>query len=372
LAEEEAGRAFDLHAGEVLRAQVLRVGEREHVLLLNLHHIAFDGWSIGILVRELTALYEAYTSGEPAALPELPIQYADFAVWQRQYLQGEVLQGQLAYWKERLAGLHPCLKLRTDSPRPKVQTYRGAFIPFTLPDSLVESLRTFCRQQGGTLFMTLLTVFEVLLHHHTGESDFVVGSPMTSRNRAETEGLIGFFLNTLALRADLSGEPSFRQLFERTREVVLGAYANQDVPFERLIEELHLERDPSYSPLVQVAFTLQNIQKERLKLTGLSLSPFELKTDTTQFDLTLNIADETDKVYGTFWYNTDLFEPSTVTKLVRHFETLLGRVVTRPDAALKDLRAALDEADAQRQQAFRQMSHKRLGQLKPQPVRVSH
>src|SRR5215217_1019388 len=253
-AGEEAARPFDLSAGPLFRAALLRLGEEDHVLLLSMHHIVSDGWSTGVLFRELSALYAAYLAGRESPLPELPVQYADYAVWQREQLAGEVLDRQLAYWKERLAGAPELLELPTDHPRPAVQTYRGATVLVELSLQLLERLQALGQSEGATLYMVLLGAFQVLLGKYAGSEDVVVGTPIAGRTRRETEELIGFFVNTLVLRTDLSGNPSFRETLRRVREVTLGAYAHQEVPFEKLVAELQPERSLSHSPLFQVMF----------------------------------------------------------------------------------------------------------------------
>ncbi|MFB3092706.1 MAG: condensation domain-containing protein, partial [Dehalococcoidia bacterium] len=258
LVVEEAQAPFDLAQGPLLRASLLRLGQEEHVLMLTMHHVVSDGWSLNVLFRETTTLYQAFSTGEPSPLPEIPIQYADFALWQRQWLQGEELESQLAYWKEQLDGIPPVLELPTDRPRPAVETFRGAQQFLLLPDALTRSLKALSQREEVTLFMTLLAAFQTLLHRYTGQDDILVGFPIANRNRAEIEGLIGFFVNTLVLRTDLSGEPTFRELLGRVREVALDAYTHQDLPFEKLVAELHPERDISRNPLFQVIFQLFN------------------------------------------------------------------------------------------------------------------
>jgi amino acid adenylation domain-containing protein len=337
LATNEAQRPFDLAEGPLVRATVLRLDENEYVGLLTMHHIVSDGWSTGILIRELAILYEAYSSGRASPLPALPIQYADFAHWQRQTLRGEVLETQLTYWKERLLGAPPFLELPADHPRPAVQTFRGAHQSMLLPKTVGDGLKALSRQEGVTLFMALLAAFKVLLHGHTNQADLVVGSPTANRNRLEIEGLIGFFVNTLVLRTDLGGNPNFRELLHRVRDVCLGAYAHQDLPFERLVEELHLARDLGCNPLFQVMFVLQNAPMQALELPGMSLSPVEVEAGTTHFDLTLHIADTEQGLVGTFAYNTDLFEAATITRMLGHFTTLLEAVTATPERRLSDL-----------------------------------
>ena len=285
---EEAQRPFDLARDLLLRARLFRLGEADHILFLTMHHIASDGWSMGLLVRELSILYEAFVEGKPSPLPELPIQYADFAVWQREWLQGEVLEKQLGYWRKQLEGAPALLELPTDRPRPAMQSYRGAVMPWELPKPLLVALRELSRREGATLFMTLLAGFQTLLHRYTGGDDILVGSPIAGRNRMEIEPLIGIFVNTLVLRGDLSGNPSFRTFLGRTREAALGAYAHQDLPFERLVEELHPERDLSRSPFFQVMFVLQNAPREAAALAGLEVTPMPIDSGTSKFDLTLS------------------------------------------------------------------------------------
>jgi Non-ribosomal peptide synthetase modules and related proteins len=287
LAAEEAGRPFDLARGPLLRVCLLRLGEEAHGVLLTLHHIVSDGWSMGVFIRELSALYQAFSTGVPSPLAELPIQYVDFAQWQRQWLSGEVLEGQLKYWREQLAGAPALLELPTDRPRPAVQSFRGASEPLALDAELTHALKALSQRAGVTLFMTLLGAFMALLARYSGQEDIVVGSPIANRNRSETEALIGFFVNTLVLRVDLSGNPPFEELLGRVRQVALAAYAHQEVPFERVVEALRPQRSLSHSPLFQVMFVLQNVPFEALELPGLSLSPLALESVTAKFDLTL-------------------------------------------------------------------------------------
>ena len=337
LATNEALCPFDLAEGPLVRTTVLRLGENEHVGLLTMHHIVSDGWSTGILIREMAVLYDAFCSDRPASLPELPIQYADFAHWQRHWLEGEVLETQLTYWKQQLLGAPPLLELPADHARPPLQTFRGAHQSILLTRTVGDGLKALSRQEGATLFMTLLAAFTILLHGYTNQDDLVVGTPTANRNRLEIEGLIGFFVNTLVLRTDLSDNPSFRDLLRRVREVCLGAYAHQDLPFERLVEELHPARDLSRNPLFQVMFVLQNAPLQAVELPGLSLSPIEVDTSTTHFDLTLHIVDTEQGLVGTLAYNTDLFEAVTITRMLGHFRTLLEAVIATPERCVSDL-----------------------------------
>jgi len=349
LANEEAQRPFDLARGPLMRATLLRLDEEEHVLLLTMHHIVGDGWSYGVFVRELTALYEAFNQGRPSPLPELPIQYVDFAHWQRQWFQGKVLEEQLAYWKQQLGDDLPVLELPTDRPRPAVQTFRGARQSAMLSKSLLEALRTLSRQEGMTVFMTLLAAFQTLLSRYANQDDIVVGSPIANRTRAELEGLIGFFVNTLVLRTDLSGDPSFRQLLGRVREMALRAYAHQDLPFEKLVEELQPERDLSRNPLFQVMFVLQNAPARALKLSGLTLRPLAVDSGTAKFDLTLFMFEGEDGLRARWEYNSDLFDAATITRMLGHFQTLLEGIIANPEQRISELPLL---SDAERQQVL--------------------
>jgi amino acid adenylation domain-containing protein len=334
---QEAQRPFDLTSGSLLRAQLLRLAPQEHWFLLTIHHIVSDGWSSGVFMKELAALYEAFCSGKPSPLPELPIQYADFAHWQRQWLQGEVVQQLLNYWKQLLGGSLPMLELPTDRPRPAVQTHQGAKHSLRLSKELSEALKALSRREEATLFMTLLAAFQTLLYRYCGQEDIIVGSPIAGRNRAEIEELIGCFLNSLAMRTNLSGNPSFRELLGRVREVALKAYANQDLPVEKLIEELQLERDLSQNRLFQVLFILQNTPMPILELSGLTLSSLAIDNKTAKFDLTLELQETPLGISGWFEYNTDLFDETTLVRMVGHFQTLLEGIVANPEQKLSDL-----------------------------------
>jgi amino acid adenylation domain-containing protein len=335
VATEESQRPFDLGTGPLLRASVLRLSEEEHVLLCTMHHIISDGWSMGVLIRELTTLYEGYSQGESSLLPELNIQYADYAHWQREWLQGEVLEKQLSYWKQQLAGAPAVLELPTDYPRPAVQTFRGAHQSLTLPAELTTGLKALTQQEGVTLFMTLLAAFQTLLSRYSGQDDIVVSTGIANRNRAETEPLIGFFVNTLVLRTDLSGEPTFAELLGRVREVTLGAYAHQDVPFELLVEALAPERDARYTPLFQVMLVLQNASmSEETKLEGLQVSRVGGESGTAKFDLTLFVEERGAELGLVLEYNTDLFAVATIEQMLESFQKLVEGIVAAPDRSI--------------------------------------
>ncbi|HEY9801061.1 MAG TPA: amino acid adenylation domain-containing protein [Leptolyngbyaceae cyanobacterium] len=337
LATVEAQTPFNLEKDSLLRVSLLRLGDTDHVILFTMHHIVSDGWSTGILIRELTTIYTACDRAQPCNLPELPIQYADFAVWQRQWLQGEVYHKQLNYWKQQLGGDLPVLELPTDRPRPAIQTDRGATQSFTLSESLTAALKNLSQQQGVTLFMTLLAAFKVLLHRYTQQDDILVGTPIANRNRSEIEGLIGFFVNTLVLRSNLQANPTFIQLLAQVREVTLGAYAHQDLPFEQLVEELQPERDLSHSSLFQVMFILQNAPTETLHLPDLTLNHLNVESKTANFDLTLSMIEVDTELRGAIEYNTDLFDAERITRILGHFQTLLAGIIAHPEQNLSEL-----------------------------------
>ena len=337
LAREEAGRPFDLAQGPVLRCLLLRLTERDHAVALTLHHIAGDGWSMGILVREVAALYPAFAARRPSPLSELPVQYADFAVWQRSWLLGEVLEQEIAFWRRQLAGLPPLLELATDRPRPAAQSYRGATRPVRLPAGLSRQAEALGRQEGATLFMVLLAAFQALLARYSGQDDLAVGSPVAGRNRVETEGLIGFFVNTLVLRGDLSGTPTFRQLLGRARETALAAWLHQDVPFEKLVEELAPERSLAHAPLFQVVLVLQNASVASLEVENLRLRSVDVDAATAKFDLTVNLSEHDGGLIGVVEHATDLFDATTVDRLFAGFERLLAAAVAGPDLPAAEL-----------------------------------
>ena len=336
LITETLRRPFDLSRDLMLRALVIRLTEQEHTFLLVKHHIASDGWSAGILWQELAALYRGSISGEMAPLPELPVQYADYAVWQRNALRGAALETKLAYWRKQLNNL-PTLQLPTDRPRTPVQTLRGARHPLVLSRNLLSEINALCRRERVTMFMTLLAAFQVLLQKYSGQDDIVVGAPIAKRDRPELETLIGFFINSLVLRTDLTGNPTFRELLRRVREVALGAYEHQDVPFEKLVEQLKPERNLSHSPLFQVVFALQNAPAAPLKLEGLTATALAVDNGTAKFDLTLSLQEEAGELKGWFEYNTDLFDAATTRRMLWHFENLLRAIVANPEQPLSEL-----------------------------------
>jgi amino acid adenylation domain-containing protein len=343
LAVGEARQSFDLVRGPLLRIILLRLDKKKHVVLLTIHHIVTDGWSMDIFVREVSAIYQAFSKGQPSPLPELPIQYADFARWQREWLQGEILAAQFSYWKKQLDNAPPFLEIPTDYPRPAVQTYHGASQSLVLPASLGQALKQLSRQEKVTLFITLLAAFKVLLCRYTGQEDMVVGSPIAGRNRFEIENLVGFFVNTLVLRTRLSGNPRFREILARVEEVALGAYEHQDLPFEGLVEELQPERDRSRSPLFQVMFILQNNPGSVLKLPHLELGIIKVSSGTTKFDLLLSINERNSHMRVTMRYRTDLFGPAFIERILEHYRVLLEGIAANPDQRLSDLPLLMDK-----------------------------
>ncbi|HST61162.1 MAG TPA: condensation domain-containing protein, partial [Longimicrobium sp.] len=336
-AGEEARRAFDLSAGPLFRAGLLRLDEEDHVLLFSMHHVVSDGWSMGVLFRELSALYAAYLGGGESPLPELAVQYPDYAVWQREQLEGEALDRQLSYWRERLAGAPELLDLPTDRPRPAVRTHGGASAWTQISGGVLERLQRLGRSEGTTLYMTLLSAFQVLLSRYSGSEDVVVGSSIAGRTRAEVEALIGFFINSLVLRTDLSGDPSFRETLRRVREVTLGAYEHQEVPFERLVAELQPERSLSHSPLFQVSFSLRTPEGSGPQLPGLLIERAYASSETAKFDLSLAFAEGAGGLRAAFTYSTDLFDESTVRRMLGHLERVLEQVSADADVRLSEL-----------------------------------
>ncbi len=347
LAKEEAQRPFDLAAGPVVRAQLLRLDAEDHALLLTQHHVVTDRWSMGLVSEELAAHYSAFVEGKASSLPDLQIQYADFAVWQRNWLQGEVLDAQLQYWKQQLAAAPQVLGLPTDHPRPAQTSMRGAVQSLVLPRGLNEKLVALSRNEGVTLFMTLLAAFQTLLARYSGQEDIVIGSPIANRNFAELEPLIGFFVNTLALRGDLSGDPSFRELVARVKEVCLQAYAHQDIPFEKLVEELQPERSLSYSPIFQVLFALQNAPMRALQLPGIKLERMPIHPGTSIFDMSWFLIEVPEGLMIRAEYSTDLFEDATIARALQHFQRLLESVVAHPEQRVSEL-AILGEEERQK------------------------
>lgn len=334
---DEIGKPFDLSREVKLRRRVFKVGREEHVLLLVVHHIASDGWSMRVLLEELSCLYGSIVGGKPATLPELRIQYADYAVWQREWIRGEEFRRKLDYWKEQLQGELPVLDLPSDRPRGLVAAPEGGLETLVLPAALLADAKDLARKEGVTLYMALLAAFEVLMWRYSGQDDFVVASPTAGRTHVETEGLIGFFVNTLALRSDVGGGPTFRELLGRVRRTALDAFAHQDVPFEKLVEELHPERTLRQSPLAQVMFILQTNPPRGLELPGLTVSPLDVHAGTSKFDLTLEAFEKPTGLLCNLEYRKSLFDAATASRILGHFSVLLEGIVANPDAHIWEL-----------------------------------
>ena len=370
---QEAQTPFNLAQDSLARFILLRLDEREHILLVTLHHIVSDEWSMDVFCRELTALYEAFSTGKPSPLTELPIQYVDFALWQRKWLEGEILEQQMAYWKKKLADL-PVLELPAVHSRPAVRSHDGVRQSVVLSKTLTEELKALSRQQGATLFMMLLSAFKVLLHHHTNQQDIIVGSPIAGRSWIETEGLIGCFANTVVLRTDVSGDPTFCELLAKVREMVLQAHAHHDMPFERLVRELQPRRDLSRNPLFQVWFVLRNALSLSSVGSGLNMSVEEIDTSTAKYDLKLDVSEIPEGLHATFVCNKDLFTASFITVLATHFEALLNVVTQQPSAKLATLREVLARTDEQqsivKEKESKETRLRRLKTIKRQPVQI--
>lgn len=341
--DSEARFHFDIVHGPLWRMLLIRLTDTEQILIVTLHHIIADGWSMGVALRELTTLYAALTAGKPVDLPALPIQYVDFAVWQRQWLaesdasSTSSLQRQRAFWKQQLADAPALLELPTDRPRPPVQTFTGAIVTFALSPAQTAALRSLSEREGVTLFMTMLSAFQALLYRYAGQDDLCIGTPVANRTHPELEGLIGLFINTLVLRTSLAGNPTWCELVQRVRQVALDAFANQELPLEKLVEELHPERDLSYSPLFQVLFVHNEETATGVEIPGLSIDALPSHSGTAQFDLSLYLSESRDQLQGFFEYNTDLFDAMTIEQMAHHFVALLEQIVAHPDAVLDTL-----------------------------------
>ncbi len=370
LKAENAQQPFDLTNVPLLRLLLLRLNTEEHILLVTMHHIISDAWSAGVYIREMSALYKAFSTGKPFSLPELPIQYADYAVWQQELLQGERLNTQLSYWKQQLKNAKTTLKLPTD--KQQLQTSLGKKYSFALSPKLSNNLKLLSQQEGVTLFMTLLAAFNVLLYHYTEQEDILVGSPIANRNRSELEELIGFFINTLVLRTNLSNNPSFQELLQRVREMALGAYAHQDLPFEKLVAELQPERALNHSPLFQVWFVLQNAPKSNLEMEGLNLTLLETENSMVRHDLKLELSETSAGLQGFFEYKTDLFDDSTIARMASLLELLLTIIIEQPNITLNQLVQLLNENEKQQQiiqqQELQQIRIQRLGKTERKSI----
>jgi amino acid adenylation domain-containing protein len=372
IARQEALQPFDLAKGPLVRAQLLRLAPDDHVFLLTAHHIVSDAWSAGIFLQELGAIYEAFSQGKPSPLPKLTLQYADYAAWQRQWLRGETLGNQLAYWREHLRGAPPVLELPFDRPRSGASSFDGSLERIEIPAEVGGALKTLSRQEDVTLFMTLLAGFQALLSRYSGQQQVVIGTDVANRTSTEAESLIGFLVNLLALRTDLSGDPTFRELLGRVRKVALDAYAHQDMPFDKLVEELQPERAVSYHPLVQALFVMQNIPSVRRALAGLELSAFEMRLTFSKFDLAVFMTERDDLLIGAWVYRTCLFERETIRRFARHYEALLRSAVAQPDTRLSALEMLSEEERQQRGTEQRERKQAQRGRLiATEPKRLS-
>jgi hypothetical protein len=333
----ESLRPFDLATGPLLRAVLLQLGEQENVLLFTMHHIVSDGWSVGVLIGEVKAHFKEFSSGTFSQLPELAIQYADYAYWEREVLQGDLLEKHLQYWEKQLADVQPLLKLSFARPRPLIQSSQGASRSLVIPKNLSEGIKSLSKREGVTLFMALLAGFKALLFRYSGQEDIVVGSPTANRDRREIEDLIGFFVNLVPLRTDHSGNPSFRELLERVRKVTLGAYAHQEVPFEKIVNHLQAERGPSHAPLFQILFAIQNEPVPEFDLPGLRLSYIPVGKETTHLDMYFLITDTADGLVASLKYRTDMFDGNAIEQFLNRYVNLLKEVVSQPDWRLLDI-----------------------------------
>ena len=334
---QETQTPFDLTHCPLFRLLLFRVKDEEYLFCMTIHHIIYDGWSAGVFMRELTTLYDAFARRRPSPLPDLPVQYADFAYWQRERMNSEVLEQQLAYWKKQLTGQLPTLDLPADRPRPAMQTFSGAMHTFTLPKSLAAELKALSQREECTLFMILLAAFKVLLYRYTGQEDVIVGSPIANRTRAEFEQLIGFFVNTLALRSDLSGNPTFRDLLHRIRKITLEAHAHQDMPFDLLVAELQPERNLNRQAIFQVMFVLQNAPLQRLEFSGVTIESLVILNKMAKFDVTLEMVEGEQGLAGTIMYNTDIFDPERITRMAGNFQVLLEGIAANPEQRISEL-----------------------------------
>jgi alpha-ketoglutarate-dependent taurine dioxygenase len=370
LSTAETHQPFDLASGPLLRARVLRTGEQEHVVLFTMHHIVADAWSSNVLVKEVIALYGAYSEGNTSPLPELPVQYADFALWQRELLEGETLDSLLGYWKKQLHGVAQ-LNLPADRPRPATTSYRGASQDVFIDEAVTGSLKNLCQQEGVTLFMTLLAAFQTLLYLYTKQTDIVVGTDIANRTREEAERLIGFFVNMLALRTDLSGNPTFRELLKRVQRVALDAYAHQDLPFEKLVAALNLERDLNRFPVFQAVLVLQNAPVGTLEISGLEMRPVPVENRSVKFDLIMFLMERQGQLIGRLDYSTDLFDERTMSGFVKNFKTTLERIVAEPDVHIDMLKTITEQKAELPDKDKEERTRKKLGVVKRKTVDVS-
>ena len=363
LAKQEARQPFDLELGNLIRVKLVKLGDDDHIVIMTMHHIISDEWSMAILVKEIAHLYDCYCTGRHSQLEELDIQYADFAVWQRAWLSGDVLEKQLQYWKKQLGGNLKPLNLPTDR-QPSTESYRGGAEAVEISKEVYEAVKRLSQEQGATVFMVMLAAFKAMLAKYTGEDEIVVGTDVANRNRVEVENIIGFFVNHLVLRTDLRGNPTFREMVKRVREVAIGAYAHQDLPFDKLVAVLRPDRDLGQTPLFQILFLLESLPAEEFQLSGLKLSHLEASTNTTKYDLTVFMLETQDGLVGVWRYNTDLFDASTIKRIAGHFNTLLSTAIANPDLKLDALDIYTEEEKRQREAENREHKESKLNRLK--------
>lgn len=354
IAQEESLRPFDLARGPLVRALLLRLADEDHVLLLTMHHIISDAWSAGLFFQELGILYKSFSEGSPSPLPELALQYADYAAHERNWLRGEVLQKKLAYWREQLQGTPLLLDLPADRPRSKARSYRGASCTIALPVEIIKGIRELARQESATVFMTLVTGFQALLSRYSGQQQIVIGTDVANRPTPETERMIGFFINLLPVKTDLTGNPTFRELVRRVRDGLLAGYAHQEVPFARIVEEIQPERSSSHNPIAQVLFVMQNVPRPGRDMAGLQLEPFSIPVGSSKFDLGVFMVEKPEELVGHWVYSTDLFERETILKMARHFAALLRSAILQPDERLSALEILSKEEKEQQEDERRQ------------------
>jgi non-ribosomal peptide synthetase component F/acyl carrier protein len=374
LVREKAETVFDLSRGPLLRVDLMRLAKDEYIMLFVIHHIVSDGWSTGVLVGEVTSLYDAYSKGAPSPLPELEIQYADYAYWQREWMKDEVLEEGLRYWKRELSGELPAHQLPTDRPRPEAPSYKGADQTLMIPSGIIDRMNALSREEGVTLFMAMLAAFDILAHKYSGLDDIIVATVVTGRGQAETGGLIGMFINMLPMRVDMSGMPSYRELLKKVREVTIEAYAHQEIPIEKIIEELKIERKSGEAPLLQLGFSLDNTPEEAAELPGVEITPFQFDYEAVRFDLTVWLKETPEGMRATWTYRTELYDATTIARMHRHFVTLLENIVAAPDAELPELEildgAEMKEAQAEEKRR-EQSKHHKLLTIKPEAIKSS-
>jgi amino acid adenylation domain-containing protein len=371
IAAKEAQTPFDLSKGPLLRATILKLDSRDHVLLLTMHHIVSDAWSAAIFFQELGVLYTAFAAGTPSPLSELAIQYADYAAWQRKFFQGKALEDQVSYWREHLKGAPPLLQLPADRRRPEVRKFEGAYEPIPVRSDVAEAVKTFCQQEGVTPFMALLAAFKALLFRYSGQEHIVLGTDIANRTTDETEKMIGFFINLLPLHTDLTGDPTFRELVARVREVALGAYAHQDIPFDKLVQDLQPERSSSHNPIVQALFVMQNIPPQQRELPGLEVTYFPTPITRSKFDVGVFMRENAKGMFQDWLYSTELFDRSTILRMASHFENLLGQALSHPETRLSalEMRNAEEIQQMEKEKTERKQSQrKKLMAVEPKAV----